>query len=184
MKDETIHESVNRRRDNIIRNARVGEPAPESAEAIERMEAHLRQQGKRCTVERRFVLEMLYAYDQPVDVGTLHRQVCEQQGNVSLTTVYTTLQLLEELHLARRIDLVSHGMTFFERALGLEPRGYVVCNECGALKPIRRPGLLESCSPMLPKGFQPDGYTFLIHGLCAKCQKPKRTRKKQEPKTK
>lgn len=184
MKTDGIHEAVNRKRDTIVRQAQPGQLSQEYDEALHRMEAYLHGQHKRCTVERSFVLQALYQLSVPVDVETLHAQVCDRFGNVSLTTVYNTLDLLVELRLARRLELVARGMSFFEKTLGQEPHGYVVCEQCGSIKVLRKPGLLESFMPQLPRGFTPDGYTLLIHGLCAKCQraarkKVKKTKNKQ-----
>lgn len=171
MKQEGIYEAVNRKRDKIIKNARTGEIPPEYSEALVRMEDYLRSQKKRCTVERRYVLEMLYRHDWPVDINTLHEKVCEARGNVALTTIYNTLELLEQLHLARRIDLVSHGMTFFERSLGLEPHGFVICSECGSLRHLRLANLMPALQVQLPAGFLAQDYSLQIQGLCEKCQR-------------
>lgn len=171
MKEERIHETVNRKRDNIIKNAQCDHPVPEFEEALQRMEDYLRSQNKRRTVERRFILQKLYSLTAPVDSATLHAMVCSEDGNVALTTVYNTLQLLVDLKLARRLDLVSHGMTFFERTLGQQPHGFVICEQCGAISVINDPDVLEYFRAQLPRGFLPDGFTLHIHGLCAKCQR-------------
>lgn len=179
MKQEGIYEAVNRKRDTIIKNACVGEVPPEYKVALERMEDYLHSQKKRCTIERRYVLEMLYRHDWPIDITSLHERVCQIQGNVALTTVYNTLDLLVQLRLARRIELVSHGMAFFERSLGLEPHGFVVCNECGTLHHLRLNSLLPTLQTLLPAGFDPQDYTLQIHGLCEKCQRALFRKKKK-----
>lgn len=171
MKQEGIYEAVNRKRDHIIKNARIGDVPLEYEVALVRMEDYLRVQKKRCTIERRYVLEMLYRHDWPIDINLLHERVCQSLGNVALTTVYNTLELLVQLRLARRIELVSHGMTFFERSLGLEPHGFVVCNECGSLKHLRLSSMLPALQIQLPTGFEPQDYMLQIHGVCESCQR-------------
>lgn len=183
MKQEGIYEAVSRKRENVLKNARVGEIAPEYEVALEQMESYLRSQKKRCTIERRYVLEVLYRLDWPIDTALLHDYVCEMQGNVALTTIYNTLELLEQLHLVRRIELVNHGMTFFERSLGLEPHGFVICNECGSLRHLRLSSLMPALQTQLPTGFEPQDFTLQIHGLCAKCQRATLRKKKKHPKT-
>lgn len=178
-KPEGVHQSVNRKRDAIVGDLKRIPLAPEYEEAVQRMEDHLRSQRKRCTVERRFVLQMLYQLAQPIDIGTLHELICEELGNVALPTVYTTLDLLVRLRLAQRFELVTHGMAFFERTLGVEPHGYAVCNECGAFSPLRYPSLLDDVQRQLPRGFSPMDYSLIIHGLCSKCQRRTRARRKQ-----
>ncbi len=168
---ETIAEAVNRKRDEITKNLRQDAVAPEYDEARQIMEDYLRSQNKRCTVERRFILEVLYQLNSPVDIYTLHKIVCADEGSVALTTVYNTLDLLVQLKLAKRLELVSRGMTFFEKTLGQEPHGFVICEQCGSIKVIRKLQVLQKFESQLPKGFLPEDYTLQIHGLCAKCQR-------------
>ncbi len=168
---ERVAEAVNRKRDQITKNLRTDTVAPEYDEALRIMEDHLRSRKKRCTIERRFILKLLYQLNSPVDIYTLHKMVCADEGAVALTTVYNTLDLLVELKLASRLELVSRGMTFFERTLGQDPHGFVICEKCGSIKVLRKLQVLQKFEPQLPKGFLPEAYTLQIHGLCAKCQR-------------
>jgi len=182
MKLEGIHEAVVRKRDNIVGNARIESLPAEYEEAVQRMEDYLRSQNKRCTIERRYVLELLYRYTTPVDNITLHEAVCKDKGNVSLTTVYNTMDLLVQLNLARRIELVSHGMVFFERTLGIEPHGYVVCDQCGGIRTLRLTRLMTPIQEQLPKGFAATDHSIIVHGFCQKCQRAM-ARKKRQPRS-
>ena len=168
---ERVSEAVNRKRDQITKNLRTDAVPSEYDEALQIMEDYLRSQKKRCTVERRFILQALYQLSSPVDIYTLHKIVCADEGSVALTTVYNTLDLLVQLKLANRLVLVSRGMTFFERTLGQEPLGFVICEQCGTIKVLRKLQVLQKFETQLPKGFLPEAYTFQIHGLCAKCQR-------------
>jgi len=178
MKQEGIYQSVSRKRDTIIKNAPAGELPPEYEEARQRMEDYLRAQQKRCTVERRFVLTTLYQQTGPIDMVTLHERVCSEQGQVARTTVYNTVDLLVQLKLARRVELVSHGMTFVERTLGAEPHGYAICEECGVITVLHNPDLLKLFAKQLPRGFVTDDITLHIHGLCGKCSRKRKKKKK------
>lgn len=184
MKEEGVYDTVNRKRDNIVKELHACEVPPEYEEARRRMENYLHSQKKRCTIERRFILQALYQLDSPVDIETLHDIVCRDKGMVSLTTVYNTLQLLVELKLAKRLELVSHGMTFFEKTLGQEPHGYVICEQCGAISVIAHPEVFDLFKGQLPKGFLPDDFTLHIHGLCQKCQRENRKNRKKKKKSK
>ncbi len=168
---ERVADAVNRKRDQITKNLHSEALAPEYDEALQIMEDYLRSQKKRCTVERRFILQALYQLSSPVDISTLHKIVCDDEGSVALTTVYNTLDLLVQLKLANRLELVSRGMTFFERTLGQEPHGFVICEHCGSIKVLRKLHVLQKFEAQLPKGFHPETYTFQIHGLCARCQR-------------
>jgi len=180
---ERVSEAVNRKRDEITKNLRTDAVAPEYDEALRIMEDYLRSKNKRCTVERRFVLQVLYQLNSPVDISTLHKIVCADEGSVALTTVYNTLDLLVQLKLAKRLELVSRGMTFFEKTLGQEPHGFVICEQCGSIRVLRKLQVLQTFESQLPKGFKTEGYTLQIHGLCAKCQRAN-TRRKNKKTTK
>ena len=181
---ESITEAVSRKREAIVSAARTDKAAalsPYYGEALLTMEQYLRSQGKRCTVERRFVLQTLYRLTSPIDISALHQLVCDQCGSVALTTVYNTLELLVQLRLAKRLPLVSHGMTFFEATLGQEPHGYAICEGCGAIRVLHKPDVFQLIQGQLPRGFRPDDVTLHVHGLCGKCQRA-RSRKRQSKK--
>lgn len=182
MKQEGIHEAVNRKRDNIARHVPTQNVPAEYQQAVGQMEDYLRSQGKRCTIERRYVLETLYCFTGPVDCNTLRDEVCSRKGNVSLTTIYNTMDLLVQLRLARRIELVSHGMVFFERTLGLDLHGYGVCDECGNIWTLKLEPVLAPLQVQLPKGFEPTDYSLIVHGLCPKCQRALARKKRQQKK--
>lgn len=173
-----IHENAHRKRDHIVGQARTvaagtrdGARVEAQAEAaIEAFEAYLRQHGKRCTPERRFVVMELYCHTSPLDIETLHRRVCQQHGLVALTTIYLNLNLLVEAGLAHRLDLAEGHMAFYERTLGVAPHGYVVCQRCGQIDVLHTDELLDTLRPQLPTGFRPSYYNLQVMGLCHKCQ--------------
>lgn len=176
---ESVHQSTHRKRDHIVSKVKFTEVPSEYEQALQRMEDHLRGIKKRCTVERRFVLQMLYQASQPLDVVTLHQQICQDLGHIAVPTVYSTLELLVELRLARRIELVN-GMAFFERTLGVEPHGFAVCEQCGTFTVISSPTLLQDLQPQLRRGFVPASYTLIIHGLCSKCKRAGASKKNKK----
>lgn len=179
MKQEGVHEAVVRKRDTIIKHTQTQTVPPEYEQAVGQMEDYLRSQGKRCTIERRYVLETLYRCVAPVDCNTLREVVCANKGNVSLTTIYNTMDLLVQLRLARRIELVSHGMVFFERTLGIAPHGYGVCDQCGNIWTLGLAQVQPSLQGQLPKGFEPTDFSIVVHGLCQKCQRALSRKKRQ-----
>lgn len=182
-----VHEAANRKRDKIVLGIHSVTDSEDVAAGIALMEQHLKEQGRRCTIERRYVLEVLYSIASPVDIETLHQVICDSKGIVSLTTVYNTLDLLIELKLARRLELVSRGMSFFECTIGEKPHGYAICDQCGAVEPIYNLDLITLLAGKLPKGFENDEVTLLVHGRCSHClrhQKGKTTRQTRHKTTK
>lgn len=190
-----VHEVANRKRDNIIRHVRPkksksGDNSLPSAydEALKVFDEYLIKEKKKRTPERLFVLKKIYECQTPVDIQTLHQMVCEEEGLVSLTTIYNNLSLLIGARLVRRLDLVGK-MSFFEKTLGQTPHGYIVCSECGSIKVLEDPVLFESLSKRTPRGFHTTDVTLLINGTCQKCEQARRralgkTEKKTQKKNK
>ena len=177
---EGILEQANRKRNNIIRHAR---PKSESvdpadyAEALTRLDAYLAKCGKRHTPERLFVLKKIYECQAPVDIQTLYEMVCNEEGLVSLATIYNNLALLVDAGLVRRLDLVGGKMAFFERVVGQMPHGYLICDACGSIRVLEQPDI-EGYK--LPSGFRVNDVTFHIHGLCKRCQTALRRQKQRD----
>ncbi|MEM1366334.1 MAG: Fur family transcriptional regulator [Pseudomonadota bacterium] len=60
--------------------------------------------GLRITGQRRIITEVLDASSDHPDVEELHRRAIERDEHISISTVYRTLKLLEELDLIARHD--------------------------------------------------------------------------------
>ena len=60
--------------------------------------------GLRMTGQRRIIAETLEMADDHPDVEELHRRASEKDSNISISTVYRTVKLLEELNLIERHD--------------------------------------------------------------------------------
>ena len=181
-----VFDSANQKRDQIVSSRRRESQIPEIvseenvsseerqpagyAEALRRYEAYMDSHRKRRTPERLFVLRQIYAQKVPVDIQTLHAMVCKEEGQVSLTTIYNNLSMLIDAHLVRRLDLVGGAMAFFEKTLGVEPHGYMVCQRCGKIRTLQVEKLQDVIVPQLPKAFQISDINLQVNGLCKKCQ--------------
>lgn len=193
-----VFDSANLKRDHIVNSTRqdsqipeiVPEGAPDEknrqpagyAEALKRYESYMALHSKRHTPERSFILRQIYEQKVPVDIQTLHAMVCKHEGQVALTTIYNNLALLIEARLVRRLDLVGGAMAFFEKTLGVEPHGYMVCQRCGKIKTLRLETLYEAVTSQLPKAFQIADVNLQVNGLCKRCQTEVRKEAEQERK--
>lgn len=171
----TVHEQAQRKRDNIIRQAssRSSAKMPEVStsgyeQALALFDDYLVRQQKKRTPERLFILRQIYQSQTPIDIQTLHQRVCDQQGLVSLTTVYNNLNLLIDARLVRKLDLVGGHMSFFEKVIGQEYHGFIICDQCGSIRPFTDP-LMTDLQQKLPRGFKYRDITLQIHGICHKC---------------
>lgn len=171
-----VYETANKKRDNIIRNVRKGtkggvteELSEVYDEAVAQFGEFLSQHGKKRTPERFFILKKIYECQTPVDIQTLFKMVCQEEGLVSLTTIYNNLSLLIDAGLVRKLDLVGGKMAFFEKTLGQEPHGYIICDNCGSISLFKESEFFDIHS-LMPRGFRMHDITFHVHGICHKCQ--------------
>ena len=196
MKKVRVFDSAYLKRDHILEAARdtalIPEVVPSDnekvkvgagyAEASKRFEAYILSHGKRHTPERAFILKKIYEQKSPVDIQTLYRMVCEEEGQVSLSTIYNNLSMMIDAQLVRRLDLVNGAMAFFEKTLGVEPHGYMVCQHCGKIKTLQIANIKELLADQLPKSYHITDFNLLVNGLCKRCQTQLRKEAEQERK--
>jgi Fur family transcriptional regulator, ferric uptake regulator len=127
----------------------------------------LRGRGLRATPQRQHVLEAVDALGHATP-----EQVCEHvqhsHAGVSLSTVYRTLELLEELGLVTHAHL-EHGAPTYHSVQAHEHL-HLVCRECGRLEEADAAhghALAEALRS--ERGFVTDVRHLALHGTCADC---------------
>lgn len=127
----------------------------------------LRARGLRLTAQRQLVLEAVH------DLGhatpeQLHAAVREVAAGVNITTIYRTLELLEDLGLVTHTHL-SHGSPTYH-PVGEDQHAHLVCRCCGAVSEIE-PGVLAPLAAELAKerGFELDIGHVALFGTCGDC---------------
>jgi len=113
------------------------------------------------------IAETLRRLDRHVSAEEVHDAVVDRLPNVSLPTVYATLEVLEECGLVRRIAAGR------ERALfdaGDPSHHHMVCRRCGRVEDLTAPArLAPALSAAAGHGFVPDGAEVVVRGICANC---------------
>jgi Fur family ferric uptake transcriptional regulator len=127
----------------------------------------LRQKGYRLTPQRELVLEA---------VTQLHHatpeQVCSHvqrtASGVNISTIYRTLELLEELGLVRHAHL-GHGAPSYHPA-GHHEHLHLVCRDCGSITQTGIEVATDLARRLADEaGFDVDLEHFAIYGRCAPC---------------
>ncbi len=139
-------------------------PAP----TIEELTAELRRRGQRVTTARRAVLEqLLLAGDVHLSADELARAVGEQHPEIHLSTIYRTLDALDEAGLIHRAPFDDHTTSYH---LTDDVHHHAVCRDCGATLSLP-PELLEPLTRRLLRdhGFHADPRHLTIDGRCAEC---------------
>ena len=133
------------------------------------LSTRLRERGHRLTVQRQVILDALESITGHISVDDVHERVQTQFPQVNVSTIYRTLELLEQE------GLVSHahfhdGVSKWHRA---EDAGHqhLVCERCGAEQTLRL-DVVEPLASVLRTdyGFRPNLMHFAIVGVCRECQ--------------
>jgi Fur family ferric uptake transcriptional regulator len=127
----------------------------------------LRGRGLRLTAQRQLVLEAIHELGHATP-EQIHAQVATVAAGVNITTVYRTLELLEELGLVTHTHL-SHGAPTYHEA-GAAQHVHLVCRSCGVVTEVA-PGVLGPLSQTLDDlhGFLVDIGHVALFGLCRSC---------------
>jgi len=127
----------------------------------------LRERGLRMTPQRRAIVAEIMATDGHISPTDVARRVRERVPGVNPSTVYRTLDLLEEVGVLSHSHLES-GAEYHRRADGAHI--HLVCEKCGGHESLSVEEA-ESLRRLIQRhhGFRPDFTHFAISGLCAGC---------------
>ena len=129
----------------------------------------LREQGFRLTPQREIILSVLHKIEGFATAEEIHQQVREVSKSIDISTVYRTLELLQDFHLVAAVD-PGDGQHHYELLERHKSHIHLICEGCGAIQGIG----LERIEPLVAyaekaHGFQVDLDQLTIPGLCAKC---------------
>jgi Fur family transcriptional regulator, ferric uptake regulator len=127
----------------------------------------LRSRGLRLTAPRQLVLEAVQALGHSTP-DQVHAAVARRAAGINITTVYRTLELLEELGLVTHTHL-SHGAPTYHPAGGDE-HVHLVCHGCGGIEELPRESLATVADELFhDRGFRLDIGHAALFGTCAAC---------------
>jgi Fe2+ or Zn2+ uptake regulation protein len=127
----------------------------------------LRERGMRVTSQRVLVHRALRELDRHVTADELLDAVSARLPNVSLPTIYATLDLLEELGMVRRVQRA--GTTLFDPRT--DSHHHLVCTQCGSIEDVDSEldtSAIERAATR--RGFDPERVEAVVHGRCAACR--------------
>jgi Fur family ferric uptake transcriptional regulator len=127
----------------------------------------LRERGLRLTAQRQLVLEAVYDLGHATP-DQVHGKVAETAAGVNISTVYRTLELLEEVGLVTHTHL-SHGAPTYHAASERQ-HVHLVCRGCGRIEEVE-PAMLADVARRLEAevGFQVDVGHVSFFGRCREC---------------
>ncbi|MDE7108412.1 MAG: transcriptional repressor [Muribaculaceae bacterium] len=128
----------------------------------------------RKTPERFEILNCALNCNGHFDADLLYNLLEANGYHVSKATVYSTLELLSEAGVVRKLLFDTHQARY---EIADESHSHLICTVCGEITEIAPPGFeVKSCADML-NGFHPSYISTCIYGICRKCQMKKKDRK-------
>jgi Fe2+ or Zn2+ uptake regulation protein len=119
----------------------------------------LRARGQRVTLPRLMVHRFVARAPQHVTAEDIHREL----PTLSFATIYSTLDLLEQLRLVRRVSTLEGTAVYDSRT---DPHDHAVCRVCGRMFDVEP---AEVPRTTVPRGFQVEQAQVQIIGVCADC---------------
>jgi Fur family ferric uptake transcriptional regulator len=129
----------------------------------------LRERGFRLTPQREMVLSVMHEVKGLATADEIHALVRERSAAVDISTVYRTLDLLQELQMVACLD-PGDGQHRYE-LLGVHgPHVHLVCQVCGAVVGVER----EAVQPLADRLLAQHGFAvaldrLAIPGRCRGC---------------
>jgi Fe2+ or Zn2+ uptake regulation protein len=129
--------------------------------------SRLRERGQRVTAQRVVLYRVLRELGRHATAEEVLTAASERLPQLSLPTVYATLDLLGELGLVRRIAAHAGAVMYDPRP---EEHAHAVCRRCGSVTDLdsavdTAPALASARAA----GFAPDGMDVAVYGLCERC---------------
>ncbi len=144
---------------------------------IEKFEEFLRTKGMRLTQERLLIVQKVFADHEHFDVDQLvgvleHRK----ERRVSRSSVYRTINLLEEAGLLRKVARTD-ARDVYEHDYGYPQHDHLICKQCGSLTEFTNDAISRTLEDVAAEhGFRMEGHRMEVYGLCEKCSQPPRRR--------
>jgi Fur family ferric uptake transcriptional regulator len=128
-----------------------------------------KQRGLRMTPQRQLILDAVAAMHGHVSADQVYQDVVRVYPDVNITTVYRTLDVLEELGVVRHTHF-HDGVAQYQRT-DEAPHHHLVCTRCGGDVELDM-RLLEPLAQTLRAryGFEADLAHTAIVGVCRGCQ--------------
>jgi Fur family transcriptional regulator, ferric uptake regulator len=128
----------------------------------------LKQRGLRMTPQRQLILDAVASMHGHVSAEQVYQQVVRVFPDVNISTVYRTLEVLEELGVVRHTHF-HEGVAQYQRT-DEAPHHHMVCSRCGSDAELD----LELLQPLAAElrrryGFEADLAHTAIVGRCRAC---------------
>lgn len=142
----------------------------QKAELHNSMADELHEKGLRMTPQRLMIVAAIENSTDHISAEEVFSQVLEKYPNVNISTVYRTLDLLEEMGLVTKTDLGGGRVRYHPADKG--HHHHLVCRECGGIIDLDEKTLTPLKEVLLREyNFIADLRHLGIWGRCVKCSR-------------
>ena len=144
---------------------------PTTTAREDRTAAALRARGYRVTPQRLAIQEIVEAIGHHASVEEVAREAASRLPGVSLPTVYSALDALEDAGLLRRVA-AGRGPALYDAG---PEHHHLVCRRCGRVEDLEAElSLSPAIAQARRRGFDPEGAEVVVRGLCSECRERER----------
>lgn len=135
---------------------------------LESLFERTRAAGMKLTIQRRELLQILFAQTEPVSADDIFKKLKKNSG-VDLVTVYRCLKKFEECNLISRLEF-GDGINRFElNSESGHHHHHVICKSCQSVVPLHICDLEKHIKMVEAMGYTQVTHRLEFFGLCSKC---------------
>lgn len=124
--------------------------------------------GIKVTPQRIAIYKELASTDQHPSTETIYNKIRDYYPNISLTTVYRTLETFEKLGLISVVNVLYNAARY---DANLQPHHHIVCTQCKKVEDVYDESLTNFDLPDKTLGdYKIEGYSLLLSGICKECR--------------
>ena len=129
----------------------------------------LQEKGYRLTSQRVLVLKAIYHAENHISAEEIYEQLHERFPYINKSTIYRTLELLNNLKLVTESNLGDGCVRYHAAIKG--HHHHLICNLCGKAINLEETTLEPLKATLLREyGFEADVRHMVISGVCSDCQ--------------
>ena len=127
--------------------------------------------GIKVTPQRIAIYKELADTDEHPSTETIYKKILKYYPNISLTTVYRTLETFEKLGLVSVVNVLYNAARY---DANLEPHHHLVCVMCKKVEDFYDDSLANLNIPQKSLlEYKLLGYTIQLNGICSDCRSTK-----------
>src|SRR4051795_6308613 len=136
-----------------------------------------RPRAQRYTEQQRDMVRYIFSKHNHFDADQLIDEMKQEGFQVSRATIYRTLGKLVDAGLLRRLNIGTR--TYYEHDYGYPQHDHLYCQKCHKMIEFQAAGMAGFIRELCQQhGFQLQGHTFVVRGICADCNRARTTKRR------